>query len=219
MIHITGKIFGRLTVLRRLGQYHRCQCTCGKEVVVRTDRLRSGTTKSCGCLRDEMTAAAKAGKEQRKAAAVAAKPPKQKLSVAETKLRAVWNAMIQRCYNPNNKDYKTYGGRGIGVCLDWHSRTLFLADMLPKYRRGWWLERTDNDGGYSPENCVFCPPWEQAKNRSNTLLVQAPGGPTPLPTYVTLWRVEYMRLYREYNHLRNTEGVVTEEQLLHQIRL
>ena len=81
-----------------------------------------------------------------------------------TKTYYVWAAMVQRCTNPNSKDWKHYGARGITVCERWHSFANFLADMGEK-PDGLMIERRDNDGSYCPENCYWADTITQARNK------------------------------------------------------
>jgi len=82
-----------------------------------------------------------------------------------------WDSMLQRCTNPNHKSYSRYGGRGIRVCDRWHVFENFYADMGAK-PYGLTLERIDNDGGYTPKNCVWAS-WEaQYKNRRNAWIAR-----------------------------------------------
>lgn len=82
-------------------------------------------------------------------------------------LLAIWQGMLQRCYNPNRKSYKYYGGRGIGVCEKWrNSFELFLEDVGPTYRKGLTLDRyPDPNGDYGPENFRWATVTEQNNNR------------------------------------------------------
>ena len=76
--------------------------------------------------------------------------------------------MMTRCYNPNVKSYKDYGGRGVQVCEQWHSFANFLTDMGER-PPGTTLDRKDNDRGYAPDNCRWATKAEQASNtRANT---------------------------------------------------
>ena len=164
MLYIIGQKYGRLKVLKREGDFHLCQCECGTERLFRTDRLRSGKTKSCGCLAAELNAASKSAAAL--ARANTSQPPRQRRAEVERQLASVWSTMKQRCTNPNYRDYKYYGARGIDICPQWmNSSAQFIADMLPFYAPGLWLERIDNDRGYSPDNCTFVTPKQQAQNR------------------------------------------------------
>lgn len=151
---ITGLTFGRLKVLRydrteKKVAFWLCQCTCGREVSVCGTDIRSGHTKSCGCL----------GLENRaKSSTVHGK--------SKSKTYAVWKTMRQRCNNPRNFDYKYYGGRGVTVCNRWDKFSNFLEDM-GEAPPGLTLDRIDPSGNYEKNNCRWTT-WEvQRKNRRN----------------------------------------------------
>lgn len=78
-----------------------------------------------------------------------------------------WQNMLKRCTNPNRRDYRWYGGRGIRVCERWWTFTNFLSDM-GEQPPGLTLERNHNDRDYSPENCRWATRAEQRRNQRNS---------------------------------------------------
>lgn len=128
-------------------KFVKCKCDCGKEIVTLLQNLKSGCTKSCGCLRSE-----KSRKRMTK---------HNKCDLPEYD---VWRAMKQRCNNSNNKFYYLYGGRGIKICKEWDDFECFIANMGLRPEGGYSLDRIDNDGNYEPSNCRWATSLEQAKN-------------------------------------------------------
>lgn len=93
---------------------------------------------------------------------------------AQSQAYRVWAAMKRRCYNPNTPAFSDYGGRGIGVCERWHDFANFLSDM-GEPTEGMTLDRADNSGGYSPENCRWATRKTQARNRRGRRVMTAFG--------------------------------------------
>lgn len=158
-----GSVYGRLTVLRRIDELQwLCQCECGKQKAIYRMNLRRGASRSCGCLSSEMTAA-------RSYKHGAAKRGKL------TPEYRIWRGMKTRCTNPNEISYRYYGQRGVTICKRWRSFNAFLADMGPRPSKKYSIERIDNEGPYSPENCKWALPLEQGCNKRNNHLLSHAG--------------------------------------------
>ncbi len=158
----SGLKFSRLTVLKRIGVnkhghvVYLCRCDCGNATPVEGDMLAKGNTKSCGCLQIE--AASKINRTH--GFTRGGKLPREYIT---------WESLKSRCYSPTNINYKSYGGRGIGVCKRWrHSFPNFLKDMGKKPTPEHSIERKNNDKDYKPSNCRWATLKEQANNRRDT---------------------------------------------------
>lgn len=141
-----GEKFGLLTIIGEStnngnGAYKtKCICNCGKIHFANTAKLRSGRSKSCGCSR-------------------------VKHGLHGTPEYRIWGSMIQRCKNPKNCNYENYGARGIIVCDSWLDFSNFINDMGMRPTKKHSIDRINNNGNYSPNNCK----WSTAKQqRSNT---------------------------------------------------
>lgn len=150
--HKVGDKHGRLTVLEILekGPKCLCQCSCGVVKLVRIGDLVSGDARSCGCLHKELitTHGGTSGI-----------------------LFRVWEGMMARCYNTKQTFYSYYGGRGISVCDRWkNSPKAFAEDMGERPSSKHTLDRIDNDGDYTPENCRWATWNDQNRNKRGVKL-------------------------------------------------
>jgi len=160
------QVYGRLTVVSIAGAVAHCMCECGTPWVGRLYSLKTGNTRSCGCL-------------QRDHAVRIGSTSNKSHGMTKTSEYQTWLGLRKRCNDPTDKAFANYGGRGISVCAEWASFEQFFADMGPR-PRGMSIERRENDGPYSKANCVWATPIEQTRNRRNTINVTLGGETYPL---------------------------------------
>lgn len=151
----SGNIYGRLKVLCSAGnaKHHAlwvCVCDCGNKIKATGTHLRTGHTTSCGCSRI-------------------------KHGLAGTKQYSAWSAMLARCYNINNCNFKNYGARGISVCDRWKdSLSNFILDMgVPDLKMS--LERINVNGNYEPNNCRWATSIDQSRNKRASNIIEFNG--------------------------------------------
>lgn len=165
-LNLIGQRFGRLTVLSKesMNKYRKitwlCKCDCGREKIIVSGHLRSGHTKSCGCLAKEQSI--KNGKKN------------ITHGMRNTNIYITWIQMVSRCKNKKSKSYHNYGARGITVCKRWLRFKNFYTDMGDR-PVGLTLERKNNNKGYSPDNCKWATRKEQNNNSRGNVLIEYKG--------------------------------------------
>ncbi len=163
--NIAGQRFGRWLVVSYAGRfgskkvsYWNCVCDCGTEKNVRATTLMQGHTNSCGCGNRE-----------------AARQRCTRHGQSTIPEYRVWAAMKDRCSNSNNEEFINYGGRGIKVSERWQSFENFIADMGRRPSKNHEIDRIDNNGSYSIENCRWATKNVQSRNKRTTVLLTYQG--------------------------------------------
>lgn len=165
-IDLAGRQFARWTVeafdgIENRRTMWRCRCACGEVRIIRSDHLRSGLTKSCGCWKvEDLAVRVSHGRQY--------SPTRR-----HHPLEAIYSGMIQRCVNPKNHKYPDYGGRGIRVCDRWmhgvDGKTgfeCFIEDVRERPGHDYSIDRyPDNDGNYEPSNFRWATKEQQTANR------------------------------------------------------
>ncbi len=194
---LTDLKVGRLRVLEYLGGKPArwlCLCDCGATTKVIGQRLRKRWTKSCGCLQKDK-----------------ARQQLTKHGLYGTTEYVSWNGMIYRCTNQKGSNYDGYGGRGIKVCQRWQrSFENFIQDMGPKPSPRHSLDRIDNDGDYTPENCRWATPETQANNSRNNRWLSHDNRTLTLRQWSRVTGIKETTLLQRLRRGWNVERAITE---------
>lgn len=166
----------------------KCQCECGT-IFIAGDYEVNRTTRSCGCyqrrrVREACMTHGRTGTTEWK----------------------IWTNIKERCLNPKNSGYHKYGGRGIVICAAWKESFMeFFSDMGKRPGAGYSIERRNNDGPYSPDNCYWATYSQQARNRRSSVYVAIQGESMLLIEACEKYGVPYSKA-----HLRLSRGWSTD---------
>ena len=186
-IDLTGKIFGRLTVIKRVENSKSgearwlCLCSCGNYKEVQANNLKSGQVQSCGCFRREVSSLGN-----------------KSHGMTKSRIYRIYQHMKDRCYRVTDKKYQRYGGRGIKICDEWLDDFMkfYNWSIQNGYKENLTIDRIDNDGNYEPQNCRWTTRKEQNRNYSRNILLTYKGE--------TKCMIEWgEKLGIKYNTLRN----------------
>lgn len=204
-LNLVGSVFDRLTVIESAPNDKHgkpqwvCQCSCGKAVTATTTVLRAGRKKSCGCLRSEKSASHCRGMGTHG----------HWVGGKATPEHTAWAAMKARCNTPTHKQYKHYGARGISVCPRWNeSFEAFFEDMGPRPSAHSSLERIDNNGNYTPENCRWATYKEQNNNTRNNRMLTIQGETKSYQQWCDEFGITRGRLKRAMQYTDDAEAAL-----------
>ena len=159
---IGGRRYGKLVAIKPTGgtkngsKIWLCQCDCGNTKTTTVRMLNSGKTSSCGCYKIEKARANLTTHNKR-----------------NTRLYTIWNHMKDRCYNPNSKIYRFYGGRNIIICDEWKNdfETFYNWAINNGYDDSLTIDRINSFGNYEPSNCRWITIQDQQRNRTNNRFI------------------------------------------------
>lgn len=191
--NIIGLKFGRLLVLENTkikkhgATLYKCKCDCGNEIVVPNSYLKSGHTRSCGCLSKEAHA---------------------KHNSSNSRLYEIHQGMKKRCFNENCLAYKDYGGRGITICKEWLDFLTFKEWALSNgYDDTLTIERTNVNGNYEPSNCKWIAKNEQSRNTRKNVLFTFDGETKTLSEWSNTVGIPQTTLFRRIKQNRPIQEI------------
>lgn len=195
---LTGQKFGKLSVLsfdhrdtESRKRFWKCLCDCGNTIIVYQNHLKSGHTKSCGCLHSRQDTNLKHGCCRRK--------------VPKERIYRIWSGIKSRCLDKNCKAFSKYGGRGISICDEWLNFETFKKWAANNgYEDNLTIDRINVNGNYEPSNCRWATQKEQANNRRNSTYITFNGETHTLSEWETITGISQKVIYSRINKLHWT---------------
>jgi len=185
-----GDRFGNLVVVGKTEPKHKertyiCKCDCGNEKIATSSSLFYGFATSCGCMKSAHLKEAYLKTHDYK--------PFQNKDIVRLRQN-----MITRCYRKNSKSYKDYGGRGIIICDEWlNNHDAFEKWCMESgWKKGLEIDRIDNEGNYTPENCRFVTKRDNCNNRRTSRMITAFGETLSMANTARKYDIKYCNLQR-----------------------
>lgn len=174
-----GSIFGKLTTISKNAARIDCICKCGNKTTVNRCHLKSGNTKSCGCVKRNVLGDSKRTHGR----------SNSRVSGYSDRTYGIWQAMRARCYNKKNSHYMSYGGRGIVVCTEWNTSFEKFVEDMGNAPEGKSIDRIDVDKGYDKDNCVWATAEEQGLSTQRSNIYEINGVRKTINGWAKLWGV------------------------------
>ncbi len=159
-----------------------CQCDCGREKIIRGGGLVNNQAKSCGCQKMMACQAACRSHGQ-----------------TGSRMYCIWQNMKRRCTDSSGKQFKDYGGRGIRVCQRWLTSFQNFSDDMGECPYGMSIDRMDNNGDYTPENCRWSTRKTQNRNKRTTIYLTYSGETLTLADWSERLGIHYKTLKFRYD--------------------
>ena len=188
---LAGERFGRWFVVEKVDNVNgvseshwKCRCDCGAEKIVKGINLTRGKSRSCGCLKTDITTARWT-----------------KHGMVDSKIYSTWEGMVARCENPHSASYSNYHKKGITVCPEWRNSFEEFYNYVSKLdhfgEKGYTLDRINNGEGYKPGNVRWADRYTQMNNTSKNIYIEIDGVTKTLAEWVRLYNIKYYTvLYR-----------------------
>lgn len=191
MTDVVGAVYGTLTVVKEAEKVNGmrrvlAECECGNSKEFYLGNLRMGYTKSCGCRQLEGLAERATTHGGR-----------------DTRLYSIWTNIKTRCTNSKTDSYKYYGGKGISICREWEERFEDFRDWALEngYKDDLTIDRMDNEGDYTPDNCRWADHVTQSRNRDYAWHITIDGTTKHVKEWCEYYGIEYKTV-----HTRKSRG-------------